>query len=71
MDGLLTDINQAGLAQGLVFDHFKPQDEKISDFYAEKPIGKPTTAHVFMLGSAMIWCHRPVPRVLMVCRVPY
>ena len=38
MDGLLTDINQAGLAQGLVFDYFKPANEIISDFYAEKPI---------------------------------
>ena len=38
VDGLLTDINQAGSAQGLVFDYIKPLDEKIADFYAEKPI---------------------------------
>lgn len=38
MDALLTDINQAGLARGLEFDLFKPSDEVIGDFYAEKPI---------------------------------
>jgi type IV pilus assembly protein PilO len=50
MDGLLTDINQAGLAQGLVFDHFKPQDEKISDFYAEKPITIKVLGNYHQLG---------------------
>lgn len=38
MDGLLTDINQAGLERGLEFESFKPGTEVIGDFYAEMPI---------------------------------
>lgn len=38
MDGLLTDINQAGLGRGLEFVLFKPGQEIIADFYAEMPI---------------------------------
>lgn len=38
MDGLLTDINQAGLGRGLEFELFKPGREAVSDFYAEMPI---------------------------------
>lgn len=38
MDGLLTDINQAGLGRGLEFELFKPGQEVIADFYAEMPI---------------------------------
>jgi type IV pilus assembly protein PilO len=38
MDGLLTDINQAGLGRGLEFDLFKPGQEVAADFYAEMPI---------------------------------
>lgn len=38
MDGLLTDINQAGLGRGLEFELFKPGQEAQADFYAEKPI---------------------------------
>jgi type IV pilus assembly protein PilO len=38
MDGLLTDINQAGLGRGLEFELFKPGQETASDFYAEMPI---------------------------------
>lgn len=38
MDGLLTDINQAGLARGLEFDLFKPGPEVLQGFYAEVPI---------------------------------
>ena len=38
MDGLLTDINQAGLGRGLEFDLFKPGQESAADFYAEMPI---------------------------------
>ncbi|MES2499851.1 MAG: type 4a pilus biogenesis protein PilO [Pseudomonadota bacterium] len=38
MDGLLTDINQAGLGRGLEFELFKPGQETIADFYAEMPI---------------------------------
>jgi len=38
MDGLLTDINQAGLTRGLDFELFKPNPEVVSEFYAEMPI---------------------------------
>ena len=38
MDGLLTDINQAGLVKGLEFDLFKPGAEVVQGFYAEVPI---------------------------------
>jgi len=38
MDGLLTDINQAGLGHGLEFYLFKPGQESVADFYAEMPI---------------------------------
>jgi type IV pilus assembly protein PilO len=38
MDGLLTDINQAGLGRGLEFELFKPGQETQSEFYAEMPI---------------------------------
>lgn len=50
MDALLTDINQAGLAQGLVFDSFKPADEVISAFYAEKPISIRVVGTYHQLG---------------------
>lgn len=38
MDGLLTDINQAGLGRGLEFELFKPGIETQAEFYAEMPI---------------------------------
>jgi len=39
MEGLLVDINQAGLGRGLQFELFKPaESEKINAFYAELPI---------------------------------
>jgi type IV pilus assembly protein PilO len=38
MDGLLTDINQAGLSRDLEFELFKPGQETQADFYAELPI---------------------------------
>jgi len=38
MDGLLTDVNQAGLGRGLEFDLFKPGKEIVKEFYAELPI---------------------------------
>ena len=38
MDGLLTDINQAGLGRGLEFELFKPGQENQAEFYAEMPI---------------------------------
>lgn len=38
MDGLLTDVNQAGLGRGLEFELFKPGQETVAEFYAEMPI---------------------------------
>lgn len=38
IDGLLTDINQAGLSRGLEFELFKPGNEIQAEFYAEMPI---------------------------------
>lgn len=38
IDGLLTDINQAGLSRGLEFELFKPGNESQAEFYAEMPI---------------------------------
>lgn len=35
---LLVDISQTGLANGLQFDLFKPENEKPAEFYAELPI---------------------------------
>jgi type IV pilus assembly protein PilO len=38
IDGLLTDINEAGLEVGLEFELFRPGTEAPAEFYAEKPI---------------------------------
>lgn len=36
--GLIVDISQTGLAAGLEFDLFKPEQEQPTEFYAELPI---------------------------------
>jgi type IV pilus assembly protein PilO len=51
MDGLLTDINQAGLQRGLEFELFKPGPETIADFYAEMPITIKVTGSYHDLGG--------------------
>lgn len=38
MDALLTDINQAGISQGLEFELFRPGAETPADFYATLPV---------------------------------
>jgi type IV pilus assembly protein PilO len=38
MDALLTDINQAGLGRGLLFDLFKPEREAVKGVLTEQPI---------------------------------
>jgi type IV pilus assembly protein PilO len=38
MDALLSDINQAGVGRGLQFELFKPGQEVLKDYYAERPI---------------------------------
>lgn len=50
MDGLLTDINQAGLERGLEFELFKPGQEVQADFYAEMPISIKVTGSYHNLG---------------------
>ncbi|MGQ2966050.1 type 4a pilus biogenesis protein PilO [Methylophilus sp.] len=51
MDGLLTDINQAGLSQGLSFEAFVPQPEVFAEFYAEKPISIKVLGRYHELGA--------------------
>lgn len=51
MDGLLTDINQVGLARGLEFELFKPGKEVIGDFYAEMPIQIKVVGNYHDLGA--------------------
>lgn len=51
MDGLLTDINEAGLVVGLEFDLFKPGPEAPADFYAEKPIALRVVGTFHQLGA--------------------
>jgi type IV pilus assembly protein PilO len=53
MDGLLTDINQAGLSQGLAFEEFVPMPEVFAEFYAEKPINIKVLGHYHALGAFM------------------
>jgi type IV pilus assembly protein PilO len=52
IDALLTDVNQAGLGRGLVFELFKPAvQEKLSDFYAELPISIRITGNFHDMGA--------------------
>lgn len=51
MDGLLTDINQAGLGRGLEFDLFKPGLETKAEFYAEMPISLKVLGTYHDLGA--------------------
>jgi len=51
MDGLLTDINQAGLGRGLEFELFKPGQETQAEFYAEMPISIKVLGKYHDLGA--------------------
>ena len=52
MDGLLVDINQAGLGRGLQFDLFKPAPaELVKEFYAELPISVKVTGSYHDIGA--------------------
>lgn len=52
MEALLTDINQAGLGRGLLFELFKPaQAETASEFYAELPISIRVTGGYHDIGA--------------------
>lgn len=51
IDGLLTDINQAGLSRGLEFELFKPGSEVQAEFYAEMPIAIKVLGSYHDLGA--------------------
>lgn len=51
IDGLLTDINQAGLSRGLEFELFKPGNEIQAEFYAEMPIAIKVLGSYHDLGA--------------------
>ena len=52
MDGLLNDINQAGLGRGLEFELFRPAaGETSKEFYAELPISLKVTGTYHDLGA--------------------
>lgn len=51
IDGLLTDINQAGLSRGLEFELFKPGKEVLAEFYAEMPIAIKVLGNYHDLGA--------------------
>jgi type IV pilus assembly protein PilO len=52
MDGLLVDINQAGLGRGLQFDLFRPApSESVKEFYAELPISVKVTGSYHDIGA--------------------
>lgn len=51
MDALLTDINQAGLGRGLLFELFRPSTEVITGVFAERPIALKVTGNYDDLGK--------------------
>jgi type IV pilus assembly protein PilO len=52
MEALITDINQAGVTKGLMFELFKPaQSESKQEFYAELPISIKVTGEYHQLGE--------------------
>ncbi len=63
MDGLLTDINQAGLEQGLSFESFVPKEEHYEGFYAEKPILIRVVGRYHALGAFTTAVSR-LPRIV-------
>jgi type IV pilus assembly protein PilO len=51
MDALLSDINQAGLGRGLLFDLFRPGQVQVKDYYAELPITLRVSGRYHDIGS--------------------
>jgi type IV pilus assembly protein PilO len=51
MDALLSDINQAGLGRGLMFELFKPGQVEVKDYYAELPIAIKVAGRYHDIGS--------------------
>lgn len=51
MDALLSDINQAGIGRGLMFELFKPGQVEVKEYYAELPISIKVTGRYHDIGS--------------------
>lgn len=51
VEKLLIYINQAGGTRGLKFDYFKPETEKLSEFYAELPVKIKVTGTYAAIGN--------------------
>lgn len=51
MDALLSDINQAGLGRGLLFELFRPGQLVVRDYYAELPISIRVTGRYHDIGA--------------------
>ncbi|MBL8326440.1 MAG: type 4a pilus biogenesis protein PilO [Rubrivivax sp.] len=51
MDALLSDINQAGLGRGLLFELFRPGTIQVKDYYAELPINIRVSGRYHDLGA--------------------
>ncbi len=51
IEGLLVDISQAGLASGLEFELFKPENEQPAEFYAVQPIKITVTGTYHEFGN--------------------
>jgi len=51
MEALLTEVNQAGLGRGLLFESFVPGQEQIKGFYAEKPVTLKLTGSYHDFGA--------------------
>lgn len=51
VEKLIIDINQSGISRGLRFNLFKPEPEKINDYYAELPIQIEVTGNYESIGN--------------------
>ena len=51
MDALLSDISQAGVGRGLLFELFRPGQESVRDYYAELPIALKVTGRYHDVGA--------------------
>lgn len=51
MDALLSDINQAGLGRGLLFELFRPGQVIVKEYYAELPIAVRVTGRYHDMGA--------------------
>lgn len=51
MDALLSEVNQAGLGRGLMFESFRPGQAVVRDYYAELPIAIRITGRFHDIGG--------------------